>query len=116
MSLLRRTWGWLGGRSAVRVVQVMVIAITATVVFLAREQSENVACNARFNAETAKYDQRRAEIAASERKVLDDLWRQVRDNPGDFRASIDHYLEARRVADVARAESPTVPPPADLCQ
>lgn len=116
MISIRRTWDWLGSRSAIRVVQVMVLIITATVVWLAREQAATVACNTRYNTASSEYNRDRSDVASVEREAMDRVMRAVQ--AGDraaVAAAVDLYLEARTKAEERRRESPVLPPPADLC-
>lgn len=113
---LRRTWEWMGSRSAIRVIHVVVLLVTLTVIWLARQQSEIVACNARYNAASADYDRDRVAAAQRDREAHDAVLRALRSSPERLESELDRYFAQRAESDAQRANAPVVPPPADLCR
>jgi hypothetical protein len=115
MTAARTVAGWLASRQADITGKIMAAVALVLSVFVAVQQYDMTACQARYNEASNTSTRARAEAAEADRRALDELLQVVADNPDAALNAIRRYNMTRRAADEQRARNPVPPSPQETC-
>ena len=115
MSAARKAAAWLDSPQANVAWKLMAAIALIISVFVAVQQWDMTACQARYNEASNASTRARAEAAEADRRALDDLLLVVADEPDAALAAVRHYNQVRAQADEQRRLNPVPPSPQETC-
>ena len=115
MTAARTVAGWLASRQADITGKIMAVVALLLSVFVAVQQWDMTACQARYNEASNASTRARAEAAEADRQALDQLLQVVADNPDAALSAVREYNMSRRAADEQRRANPVPPSPQETC-
>ncbi|WP_433793929.1 hypothetical protein [Actinoplanes sp. CA-252034] len=115
MTAARAVAGWLASSQADITGKVMAGVALILSVFVAVQQYDMTACQARYNEASNASTRARAEAAEADRRAIDELLQVVADQPDSALGEVRRYNTARAVADEQRRRNPVPASPAETC-
>jgi hypothetical protein len=115
MTAARRIARWLTSTPVDIAWRLMAAVALVISVYVAIQQWDMTACQARYNEASNASTRARAEAAEADRRAIDELLRVVADQPDAALSAVRHYNQVRDQADEQRRLNPVPPSPQETC-